>query len=96
MDQETPDLVEGAARGDGASVERRLARDWPDLARCLARRLGGVRATVESGPDSAQSVCLEAPSHSKDERLRLRSEAESRQWLFNAAELELREERLAG
>ncbi|HTF88453.1 MAG TPA: RNA polymerase sigma factor [Planctomycetota bacterium] len=93
MDDKTSKLVESASQGDRDAAEQLFARYWPDLERFLARRAGGVRGAVESGADLAQSVCREVLVHLKDERFEFRGEAEFRQWLFNAADLKLKQKR---
>ncbi|HEX5050449.1 MAG TPA: sigma-70 family RNA polymerase sigma factor [Planctomycetota bacterium] len=92
-DSKASKLVESASGGDQRAAEQLLVHYWPDLEQFLARRAGGVRGAVESGADLAQSVCREVLADLADQKLRFRGEPEFRQWLYQAADLKLKEKR---
>ncbi len=76
-------LVEGASRGDDASVAALLERYLPGVRAFIRLRAGPVLRARESASDLAQSVCREVLTHL--ERYQYRGEAEFRHWLFTTA-----------
>lgn len=83
-------LVDDASRGDVGAVESLLTQYLPDIERFLRGRAPAQVLAKESGADLAQSVCREVLERLADERFEYRGEPEFRAWLYNAAELKLK------
>ena len=90
MTEDLSSLVDDASRGDDRAVESLLAHYLPDIERFLRGRAPAQVLAKESGADLAQSVCREVLERLVDERFEYRGEAEFRRWLYNAAELKLK------
>ncbi|MEZ6016115.1 MAG: sigma-70 family RNA polymerase sigma factor [Planctomycetota bacterium] len=74
-------------------IEEWLARLLPRLRAFLGRRAPNFVLEQESAEDLAQSVCRDVLAHIDDGRFELRSEAEFRQWVFEAGLLKLKARR---
>ena len=90
MTEDVSSLVDDASHGDERAVESLLTHYLPDVERYLRRHAPAQVLAKESGADLAQSVCREVLERLADERFEYRGEAEFRRWLYNAAELKLK------
>ncbi|MEM6674062.1 MAG: sigma-70 family RNA polymerase sigma factor [Planctomycetota bacterium] len=88
-DEEEP--IEGDDQEE--RLEDLLAQHLPGLRGFLRRRAPHLVLQKESTEDLAQSVCRDVLEHVVDGRMELRSDAEFKQWLYEAALWKLRARR---
>lgn len=76
--------------GDEEQLGRLLDGHLPALQRFIAKRASGMILAREEAEDLAQSVCRDVIEQVDDGRMELRTEAEFKQWLYEAALLKLK------
>lgn len=90
---ESSDLGEPGADVPDERLESLLAQHLPGLRGFLRRRAPDLVLRKESTEDLAQSVCRDVLEHVVDGRMELRTDAEFKQWLYEAALWKLRARR---
>ena len=83
MIENTADLAERAARGDGEAVDALVTLHLPSLRAYVRAHMGAALRARESCSDLVQSVCRELLTH--QERFQHPGEEAFRAWLFTTA-----------
>jgi RNA polymerase sigma-70 factor (ECF subfamily) len=87
VSEDPAELIERAARGDGAAVERLIEHHLPALRAFVRAHIGARLRARESTSDLVQSICRELLTH--QERFRHPGEEAFKAWLFTTARRKL-------